>query len=270
MSRRTRPAFTLLELLVLLGILAVLLGLLLPAVQKARAVAARMRSGNNLRQIALATHSYHDARRRLPDAVTPPDGRDQTRACASTFVKLLPFLEQEALYQEGMRRGVPALTATVGAFVSPADASTSATAGLTSYVGNDQLFGKAGLSLPRCVPDGASNTILFTERRMVCGDPARRNAWPIAADGTAVDAQADTLAATLAAGQPLQFAPAAAECRPGGASSAQAGGILTALADGSVRTVSSSAASEHVAGPGGRISVWEAALTPDGNEAFDW
>src|SRR4051812_48045001 len=101
MSRRTRSAFTLLELLVLLGILAVLLGLLLPALHKARAAAARAQSSGNLRQIALAAHQYNDANRALPDAVTPPDGTDQTRACASPFVKLLPFLEQEALYRAG-------------------------------------------------------------------------------------------------------------------------------------------------------------------------
>jgi prepilin-type N-terminal cleavage/methylation domain-containing protein len=272
MSRHTRPAFTLTELLVVLGIVAVLLGLLLPAVQKVRAAAARAHSSDHLRQIALATHQYHDACRTLPDAVSPPDGTDLTRPCASTFVKLLPLLEQEALYRAGLSGGVRALSVTVETYVSPADASAADTAGLASYVGNDQLLGTPGMTLPGSVPDGASNTILFTERRMVCGEPARRNAWPVGADGVALNGQADTLAATLAAGRPLQFAPRAGECRPGGASAAEAGGILAALADGSVRFVSPDRASGRVAVGGGTVSGWEAALTPGGNEplALDW
>src|SRR5215211_3494630 len=99
MSTKRRTAFTLIELLVVIAIIAILIALLVPAVQKVRDAAARTQCLNNLKQLGLGLHGYHDANKKLPPGQFNPiqtDVPNYNRAC--WFHVILPYVDQGPLH----------------------------------------------------------------------------------------------------------------------------------------------------------------------------
>jgi type II secretory pathway pseudopilin PulG len=168
----------LIELLVVIAIIAVLIGLLLPAVQKVREAAARSEAMNHLKQLGLAVHNAHDAHQSLPMMYGTYGGKDGT-----VFYHLLPYLEQSSLWNLGPNaaRQVSVkvfshpsdFTYTSGGFeLTPATdippwASGSTMWGLSSFSANWQFFGDDGGNKITDATDGTTVTIMFNEKYAV-------------------------------------------------------------------------------------------------------
>ncbi len=192
LSPRRRGAFTLIELLVVIAIIGILIALLLPAVQKVREAANRTKCSNNLRQIGIAVHSYHDVRQRIPGAWFPDPitnyGKGsgiQDRGPVLFF--LLPYIELQnvfnAAFVSGNNGGHLAgkvRTEIIKTYLCPSDGSAielSEEKELpenTGYAPSNYAFNMKVLdpashkSLTNAMTDGSSNTVMAVERYRLC------------------------------------------------------------------------------------------------------
>jgi prepilin-type N-terminal cleavage/methylation domain-containing protein/prepilin-type processing-associated H-X9-DG protein len=162
-----RRAFTLLELMVVLAIIGVLLGLMLPAVMKVRAVTNRVRCQNNLKQIGLASHAYHDSYGAFPPGYTAWPSLDPTSTSPGWgwASKLLPFLEQDSVHRL-IHFDLPiehplnaeARNTRISLFICPADADVPATFGISNGSGQT-IVQAAPLSYAGCWGGGELDEI---------------------------------------------------------------------------------------------------------------
>ncbi len=293
LKKRVRVlGFTLIELLVVIAIIAVLVGLLVPAVQKVREAANRMSCSNNIKQIGLGLHNYHSTHEKFPPMSrfkampgTTPSG-DQAEK-GNLWIYLLPYIEQDNIYKlspfpsprnPNIDAGDPKSIAnkTIKTYLCPSDSSNSPaeTWGngwvISNYVANHDAFhnpndggwmsawdsGQSSYQARVTYPDGSSNTLGVTEAYARCKDTGTLWAHEtVTPDWHAMFNDWNQRGVN----SKFQVMPKNASCNPHLPQQIHTGGINALMMDGSVRNITS----------GVNVNAWAAALTPNGGETLN-
>lgn len=282
--RTKREGLTLVEILVVIGIIAILIALMLPAIQRARESAARIQSLNNLKQIMLATQQYADANRgHLP----PITGYNQNVGGYEVSIQfaILPFIEQGNFYSQFLAKYGPkggGMDLTISTLISPMDPSLiNDGQGICSYPANGLAFAK-GSQIPTSIRDGMSHTIAYAEhygydcggsdfswfmgknfvystghvlRRATFADPEMGDVYP-ETGGTPPSPWGSIPGLTF------QVRPRLRDCDPRVAQTPHSSGMLAAFMDGSATSLTRGVSS----------STYWALVTPNGQDVpgNDW
>jgi prepilin-type N-terminal cleavage/methylation domain-containing protein len=294
MSRSARNGFTITEVLVVIAIIATLIAFFVPATRRVREAAARTHINSNLKQVALAIHSYHDVHKQFPPATGTNSLEMTTNLPLSILV--LPYVDQLPLYQvytSGNRALPTPSIPSIPPFQAPLDFTTSDWIGVQNFAANVRVFTDIGVktSFDSPVPgldafhgtcttnlkdtftDGTSNTIMFATRYANNGAMSRNGVVncsacdaPLGEGNSAFFGVAPmTAPASSVSSGGWQLGPSLpqANCQFGAvAHSFGVAGLQAALADASCRTIS----------PTISAFTWNAAMQPnDGNSlGSDW